>query len=193
MGRKKVLLKRGQFIFGRIKAAQELNMPPSTIWDYMKILESNGCLDISSTSRFSIITIKNWDYYQSIPAGIPTTNEQQMDTNKNEKNDKNLYISNNRNYRDKRLLGNRESNFRRGYKFDPYVGSRDTFTFPTEEEKRTIVPKLKEEYKKHITELERRGITFDDFKMPTETDYIYNRIKEIRKKRGSTDSKIGAN
>jgi len=111
MGRKKVLLKRGQFIFGRIKAAQELNMPPSTIWDYMKILESNGCLDISSTSRFSIITIKNWDYYQSIPAGIPTTNEQQMDTNKNEKNDKNLYISNNRNYRDKRLLGNRESNF----------------------------------------------------------------------------------
>jgi len=193
MGRKKVLLKRGQFIFGRIKAAQELNMPPSTIWDYMKILESNGCLDISSTSRFSIITIKNWDYYQLVPTGVSATNEQQMDTNKNEKNEKNLYITKNRNYKNKMPLWNRGSNFRRGYIFNPNVGSRDTFGFPTEEEKRTIVPELKEEYKKFRAELEKKGIIFDEFKMPTETEFILKRVREIRKKRTVNNTKAEVN
>ena len=60
-----VPLKPGQFVFGRKKAALELDMPESSVRDFMKLLESMGNLAIKSTNKFSVITICQWDLYQS--------------------------------------------------------------------------------------------------------------------------------
>ena len=100
VGRQKVLLQPGQFITGRNKAAMELNMAPSTAWEYLKLLETNNTINIKSNNKFSIVTIVNWMLYQmddeisdnksnNKPDNKSTTNQQQIDTNKNDKNDKN--------------------------------------------------------------------------------------------------------
>lgn len=96
IGRQKVPLKPGQFVTGRNKAGAELNMPPSTAWEYLKILESNKSINIKSNNKFSVVSVENWGLYQSEdeksdnkPNNKSTTNRQQIDTNKNVKNDKN--------------------------------------------------------------------------------------------------------
>ena len=86
--RQKVFLQPGQFVFGRKKAAQELGMPPTTVWDYMKILEADRSIDISSTARYSIISITNWAHYQSSPTDVPCAGRTEKDTNKNVKKEK---------------------------------------------------------------------------------------------------------
>lgn len=65
IGRQNVKLKEGQFIFGRNKASSELNMPASTLWDYMKLLEKRKTINIKSNNKFSIVTIEKWVIYQS--------------------------------------------------------------------------------------------------------------------------------
>ena len=100
VGRRVVNLKAGQFIFGRYKNAEELNIKPTTLWDYVKLLESNNTIDIISDSKYSIISIVNWGNYQSCEEISDsksdsnsdnkwTANGQLMDTNKNVKNEKN--------------------------------------------------------------------------------------------------------
>ncbi len=96
VGRQKVLLQPGQFITGRNKAAVELNMAPSTAWDYLKLLESNNTINIKSNNKYSIVTIVNWALYQmdddisdNKHDNKSTTNQQQIDTNKNDKNNNN--------------------------------------------------------------------------------------------------------
>jgi hypothetical protein len=95
VGRQQADLKAGQFVFGRNKASEELNMAPSTVWDYMGILKKNQSIDIKSNNKFSVVTLVNWEIYQlnSTIADIKhdnksTTNQQQINTNKNVKNDK---------------------------------------------------------------------------------------------------------
>lgn len=100
VGRQSVPLEPGQFVTGRLKAGIELNMPPSTAWDYLKLLERSGTMNIKSNNKFSIVTIENCGKYQNDIKNPttneqqmdnkPTTNEQQMNTNKNGKNDKNV-------------------------------------------------------------------------------------------------------
>ncbi|MFC7061663.1 DnaD domain-containing protein [Halobacillus seohaensis] len=65
VGRQKVQLEPGEFIFGRKKAATELNMNESTIRDYLKILQEDGVITIHPTNKYSVITIDNWGTYQS--------------------------------------------------------------------------------------------------------------------------------
>jgi len=100
IGRQKVTLQPGQFPTGRHKAAVELNMSPSTAWSYLKLLEANNTIDIKSNNKFSVVTVVNWGLYQSednkpdsksdnIYDNKKTTNRQQIDTNKNDKNGKN--------------------------------------------------------------------------------------------------------
>lgn len=101
IGRQNVKLKEGQFIFGRNKASLELNMPASTLWDYMKLLEKRKTINIKSNNKYSIVTIEKWAIYQSKDNtsdnksdNKQTSNGQQMDTNKNVKNVKNnIYTS----------------------------------------------------------------------------------------------------
>jgi len=98
-GRQKISLRPGQFITGRKKAGEELDMPPSTAWFYLNLLKADSTIDIKSNNKYSLITIINWDLYQSdgdnfnsnLDSNLDnkrTTNGQQTDTYKNDKNDK---------------------------------------------------------------------------------------------------------
>jgi len=96
VGRQEVKLSPGQFITGRNKASVELNMAPSTAWDYIMWLKRNNTIEVNSNNKYSIVTIMNWGLYQldeensdSKWTANPTANGQQMDTNKNDKNVKN--------------------------------------------------------------------------------------------------------
>lgn len=91
VGNQTIPLKAGQFIFGRAKAAIELNMNESAVYRNMKLLEKNGSISIKSNNKFSVITIENWDKYQVSQADTNskrTADEQQMNTYKNNKNNK---------------------------------------------------------------------------------------------------------
>jgi len=88
-------LEAGQFIFGRESAARELRMKPSTIWDRMKKLERMQNIVIQPNSHYSVISIVNWDRYQTAEMNSdsqadrqPTGNQQPSDTDKNDKNEK---------------------------------------------------------------------------------------------------------
>ena len=94
-GETEVLLKPGQFIFGRKSAAKKLKMKPSTIQDRMRKLQNMQNLVIQPVTHYSIITILNWDIYNTQenksdtdPVTHPTTIRQPSDTKKNNKNNK---------------------------------------------------------------------------------------------------------
>lgn len=101
IGLQEVELKKGQFIFGRKVAANELKMSESKTYRLIKKLENMQNLNIKTNNKFSVITIENWGLYQSDDCKSEqqseqqmnnkrTTNEQQMNTNKNIKNNKNI-------------------------------------------------------------------------------------------------------
>ncbi|QAS52345.1 DnaD domain-containing protein [Halobacillus litoralis] len=83
VGRQKVTLKPGQFIFGRKKAASELSMNESTVRDYIKILQEDSVISINTTNKYSVITVENWGIYQSNDEEYDnkTTAEKQQDDN----------------------------------------------------------------------------------------------------------------
>lgn len=103
VGLQEVALKEGQFIFGRKKAASELNITESKVYRLMKRLESMNNINMKSNNKYTVVSIENWALYQGENSineqqmnNKRTTNEQQMNTNKNVKNvknDKKLYIS----------------------------------------------------------------------------------------------------
>jgi hypothetical protein len=106
----------GQFITGRFSLYQEFNqgIPPrkqikdTTLWSWLKKLQTMGNIDIKSFNKYSVITIVNWQSYQETLTTEPqqidskltaeqqqndnrlTTEPQQIDTNKNVNNVKNV-------------------------------------------------------------------------------------------------------
>lgn len=66
VGRQPVVLKPGQFIFGRKSAGNELNINERTVYDYMKVLESIGCVSLKPNNKFTVVTIENWGIYQDV-------------------------------------------------------------------------------------------------------------------------------
>ena len=96
VGLKTVALKKGQFVFGREKASQELNMKPSTVWKYFKVLEVDEFIDINSNNKFSVVTVANWESYQYDEAkdnNKVTTKGQQSNTNNKGNNGNNKYTT----------------------------------------------------------------------------------------------------
>lgn len=96
IGRQKVKLKPGQFVYGRKKAAAELDMTESTVRDYIELLSKNRNIEIKSTNKYSVISIVKWACFQekdevpdSKSASKRTAESQQKDTYKNGKNGKN--------------------------------------------------------------------------------------------------------
>jgi hypothetical protein len=92
-------IKRGQAIVGRHIIASETGIAEGTVYDKLKILEKCGFCNIKSNNRFSVITILNYDSYQSNnkpkqqpkqqPSNNqPTTSQQPANTNNNDNNDK---------------------------------------------------------------------------------------------------------
>jgi DNA-binding Lrp family transcriptional regulator len=54
----------GEFITGRITASEELHLKPSTIYKRLQKLKAQGYIDISSTTKNSLITVVNYKSYQ---------------------------------------------------------------------------------------------------------------------------------
>jgi hypothetical protein len=65
-GDTEIEVKRGQFIFGRQKAEQELSICGSTIYKIMKKLQSFGTIEQNSNSHFTLVTVCNYDTYQDL-------------------------------------------------------------------------------------------------------------------------------
>lgn len=104
VGNQIVKLNPGEFVTGRNSLAEDLNrgMKPKdkqselTWWRHLKTLEKLEMLNIKSTTKYSIISILKWSEYQNDVQETEqqmnnkcTSNEQQMNTNKNVKNEKN--------------------------------------------------------------------------------------------------------
>ncbi len=95
-----IVVRRGQVITGRKALAEELGFSEQSIRTSLNRLKSTNEITIKSTKKYSLITIVNYDLYQTNDLEVtnkstnnltnsqPTTN-QQLTTNKNEKNDKN--------------------------------------------------------------------------------------------------------
>lgn len=89
VGQQIIHLEKGQFIFGREKASDELNMTESTVYKYIKLLEKLQMISINSNNKFSVVSIEKWEDYQIEELkdnNKITTEEQQSNTNKNVKN-----------------------------------------------------------------------------------------------------------
>ena len=100
-GESEVLIKRGQFIFGRKKAAKELKMKLSSTYKRMLKLKSMQNLNMQSNTHYSIVTINNYKDYQDMiekkeqvkeqaSNNQVATKEQPSSTTNNVNNDKNV-------------------------------------------------------------------------------------------------------
>jgi len=74
-GKHTVELMPGELIFGRFQAEEALCIDGSTIYKKLKEFEQEEMIMITSNSHYSIITICNWDIYQSIINEEVATNE----------------------------------------------------------------------------------------------------------------------
>lgn len=103
LGQSVIKLEPGQFITGRNSLAKDYNsgikpknqVSESTLWRWLLLLENAGNLNIKKTNKYSIVTIGKWAFYQELEQediskmnSKRTTDEQQMNTNKNVKNEK---------------------------------------------------------------------------------------------------------
>ncbi len=88
-------LQPGQIITGRKRLTNISGIPESTVERILTYLESEHQIEQHKTSRFRIITIKNWEKYQGCEKANSKTDSkrtadgQQADTYKNDKNVKN--------------------------------------------------------------------------------------------------------
>lgn len=97
---KEMWLNSGEFVTGRDAITFEMNkgakrehqVNSASVWRWLKKFESEQMLNIKSTTKYSVISINNWEEYQGGEQQVNinrTTSEQQVNTNKNDKNDKN--------------------------------------------------------------------------------------------------------
>lgn len=91
-----VKVSEGQMLTGRKQLANETGIAQSTIEKILKYLEKEHQIEQQKTTKFRLITVKNWKDYQEKEQekeqqrnNSVTTEEQQRDTNKNVKNVKN--------------------------------------------------------------------------------------------------------
>lgn len=100
VGNQMIQLEPGQFVTGRQALAEDMNkgMKPKqrqselTWWRHLNNLEKWQMLNINKTNKYSVISIVNWCQYQESEQEMNnkrTSNEQQLNTNKNVKNEEN--------------------------------------------------------------------------------------------------------
>ncbi|HAP3666452.1 DnaD domain protein [Enterococcus faecalis] len=98
-----IAVSSGQFVTGRAVIEKEFNegvprdqqIVGRTLWRWLKKFENEQMLSISSTPKYSVITINNWDDYQVNDQQVSNnrpTSVQQLSTYKNEKNEKNVVV-----------------------------------------------------------------------------------------------------
>lgn len=104
VGNQIIELKPGQFITGRTALYDEFNrgvkkdrrVDGLTLFRWLNLFEKMEMLYIKKTNKYSLVTVLNWDKYQGQRTTSEhqvnikrTSNEQQLNTNKNDKNIKN--------------------------------------------------------------------------------------------------------
>ena len=94
-GTEEIEVKRGQFVTGRFSLSQDLKCNVSTIYKRLQTLRKTGLLNTKSNNKNTLVTIINYELYQSDidksnskRNNKVTTKEQQSNTNKNDKNER---------------------------------------------------------------------------------------------------------
>ena len=64
IGKTTIALERGQFLTSSLKAAEELGLGRHSIRGQLDGLQRDGAVAISSASKYSVITVVNYDVYQ---------------------------------------------------------------------------------------------------------------------------------
>lgn len=95
IGKQTVHLMPGEFVTGRFDIQELYNRGlrnkdkvsgEKTVYRWLEALENGGFLTIKKTTKYSIVSIDKWDFYQ----GSDQDNDQQMTTNKNDKEE--IYV-----------------------------------------------------------------------------------------------------
>jgi len=94
-----IIIQTGQFITGRKKLSEETGINESMVERILKILENEQQIEQQKTTKFRLITVKNWVSYQikDLPEqqieqqvnNKRTTDEQQVNTNNNDNKENN--------------------------------------------------------------------------------------------------------
>jgi hypothetical protein len=71
-----ITIQRGQLLFGRFKAEESLCIDGSTIYKILQWMEKEDMIKIESNSHYSILTINNFNTYQTFENDKVTTVEQ---------------------------------------------------------------------------------------------------------------------
>lgn len=94
----KIFLKPGQLITGRKSIAEKLSISESKVTRIINAFISEQQIEQQTSNRNRLITVLNWNCYQGSEQrneqplnNKRTTSEQLVNTNKNVKNDKNVY------------------------------------------------------------------------------------------------------
>jgi hypothetical protein len=82
VGCQQVHLMPGEFIFGLNKASEELEMSIRSIRTILDFLKKSKNMTIKTTNKFSIISIVNWDTYQSDKNENDNQNDKQPTNNR---------------------------------------------------------------------------------------------------------------
>lgn len=108
----KITLHPGQLITGRKSMSNKLKISESKIYRIINEYKSEQQIEQQTSNKNSLITILNWNKYQQSEQQSEqqneqqmnnkrTTTEQQLNTNKNVKNDNNIYLFNFKNNKEK--------------------------------------------------------------------------------------------
>ena len=79
VGNQKVKLKRGQFVFGRKSAAIELGMSEGSIIRRMENLKKMEIVITEPNNKFTLVTVCNWEIYQSDKSSNRSSNRSVTD------------------------------------------------------------------------------------------------------------------
>lgn len=97
------VIKRGQVVTGRKSLAEDLDISEQNVKTALKKLKSTNEITITSTNKFSIVTIVKYDFYQNNDEQVtnkltsnltnnqPTSNQQVTTNNNNNNNNNNIY------------------------------------------------------------------------------------------------------
>ncbi len=80
-GEKTIKIERGQFLFGRFKAEDELSIDGSTVYKWIKKMEAMGMIGLDSNNHYTILTVCNFNAYNNISNEEVTAIKQPLNSN----------------------------------------------------------------------------------------------------------------
>lgn len=105
IGTSAVKIKKGQMVFGRKKAAEVLGLTENKCYRIMNLLEELKIITTKRTTKFTVVSVMNWELYQA--RNIPS--EQQIDnkstTNRQQIDNKQTHYKNNKEYKEYKEIG----------------------------------------------------------------------------------------